>query len=260
MLPYVSANHRPSLVDRAWAESRHLPDLESRPGICLLIRCDAPSNGFGATNGGEEYRVVNVRKASSVGALLASSTVIEAALVGCSGGDARPALPITKEDGTALGTGGTLRAWCGVPRSEGDAGVSLHVLEGRRAFEQPNNTPTYWIFRAEVEKPEETKRFAIPQMPVDTPSWVLFINDADETMRLPPTPRRASDRFRCNAGGARRGTSSRSPSTREWRAKSAAKPSEPVALSRQRSGMSRRATLADLSEGGLLLVAQPGVG
>jgi len=123
--------------------------------------------------------VVNVRKASSVGALLASSTVIEAALVGCSGGDARPALPITREDGTALGTDGTLRAWCGVPRSEGDAGVSLHVLEGRRAFEQPNNTPTYWIFRAEVEKPEETKRFAIPQMPVDTPSWVLFINDAE---------------------------------------------------------------------------------
>ena len=117
--------------------------------------------------------------APSVGALLAISTVIAVALVGCSGGDARPALPITREDGTVLETDGTLRAWCGVPPFQGDAGVSLHVLEGRRAFEQPDDTPSYWIFRAELEKLEEMKSFAVPQMPVDTPSWVLFINDAE---------------------------------------------------------------------------------
>jgi hypothetical protein len=122
--------------------------------------------------------VVTFRKAPSGGARLAISALIAVALVGCSGGDQRPALPITREDGTVLETDGTLRAWCGIPRFQGDAEVSLHVLEGERAFEQPNDTPTYWIFRAELEELEEATRFAVPQMPVDTPSWVLFIHDA----------------------------------------------------------------------------------
>jgi hypothetical protein len=112
-------------------------------------------------------------------ALLAVSMLIAMALVGCSGGESHPALPITREDGTVLATDGKLRAWCGVPRSEGDAAVSLHVLEGQHAFEQRNDRPAYWMFRAELEQLEEGTRFAVPQMPVDTPSWVLFIYDAE---------------------------------------------------------------------------------
>jgi len=115
----------------------------------------------------------------SGGALLTVSMLIAMALVGCSGGESHPALPITRGDGTVLETDGKLRAWCSVPRSEGNPGVSLHVLEGQRAFEQRNDRPAYWMFRAERDLLEERTRFAVPQMPVDTPSWVLFIYDAE---------------------------------------------------------------------------------
>ena len=118
------------------------------------------------------------RKASAGGGLLVISTVI-AALLGCSGGDAGPALAITRKDGTLVETDGTLRAWCGVPRFQGDAGKSLHILEGERAFANSDDVPSYWIFRAELEKLEQTTRFAVPQVPVDTPSWAFFVYDAE---------------------------------------------------------------------------------
>jgi hypothetical protein len=35
------------------------------------------------------------------------------------------------------------------------------------------------MFRAERDLLEDRPRFAVPQMPVDTPSWVLFIYDAE---------------------------------------------------------------------------------
>ena len=99
-------------------------------------------------------------------------------LVGCSAAShTRPA--DHQRDGTVLETDGKLRAWCGVTRSEGNPGVSLHVLEGQRAFEQRNDRPAYWMFRAERDLLEDRPRFAVPQMPVDTPSWVLFIYDAE---------------------------------------------------------------------------------
>ena len=118
------------------------------------------------------------RKASAGGGLLVISTVI-AALLGCSGGDAGPALAITRKDGTLVETHGTLRAWCGVPRFQGDAGKSLHILQGERAFANSDDVPSYWIFRAELEKLDQTTRFAVPQVPVDTPSWAFFVYDAE---------------------------------------------------------------------------------
>ena len=118
------------------------------------------------------------RTVSAGGALLVISIVI-AGVLGCSDGDAGPALAITREDGTVVETDGTLRAWCGVPRSQGEAGRSLHVLEGERAFANSDDAPSYWIFRAELEKLDQTTRFAVPQIPVDTPSWVYFVYDAE---------------------------------------------------------------------------------
>lgn len=117
-------------------------------------------------------------RALAGGALLVISTVC-AALSGCSGGDAGPALAITREDGTLVETDGTLRAWCGRPRFQGEARKSLHILEGEGAFADSDDVPSYWIFRAELEKLDQTTRFAVPQIPVDTPSWVLFVNDAE---------------------------------------------------------------------------------
>ena len=118
------------------------------------------------------------RKASAGGALLAISTVT-AALLGCSGGDAEPALVITREDGTVVETDGTLRAWCGRPRFQGEARRSLHVLEGERAFANTDDVPSYWTFHVELEKLDQTTQFAVPQVPVDTPSWVFFVYDAE---------------------------------------------------------------------------------
>src|SRR5829696_1184816 len=125
---------------------------------------------------GEE---IQVTFPSEGAALLTVSMLIAVALVGCSGGEAHPALPITREDGTLLVTDVKLRAWCGLARSEGNPRVSLHVLEGQQAFERRNDRPAYWLFRAELEELEEGTRFAVPQMPIDTPSWVLFIYDAE---------------------------------------------------------------------------------
>ena len=122
--------------------------------------------------------MVTSRTASAGCALLVISTVI-AAVSGCAGGDAGPALAITRKDGTVVETDGTLRAWCGQPRSQGEAGRSLHVLEGERAFASSDDVPSYWIFRAELEKLERTTQFAVPQIPVDTPSWVFFVYDAE---------------------------------------------------------------------------------
>jgi hypothetical protein len=125
---------------------------------------------------GEELRVTFPLEGA---ALLTVSILIAVALVGCSGGESHPALLITREEGTVLATDGKLRAWCGRPRSEGSARVSLHVLEGEQAFERRDDRPAYWLFRAELDELEEGTRFAVPQMPVDTPSWVLFIYDAE---------------------------------------------------------------------------------
>jgi hypothetical protein len=96
------------------------------------------------------------------------------ALAGCSGGDdePQPTLAITREDGSAVEIPGDLRAWCGVPRSQGDAGRSLHVLAGDEAS-------SYWLFRAELEELERSTRLAVPQVPVDTPSWSFFVNDVE---------------------------------------------------------------------------------
>lgn len=67
---------------------------------------------------------------------------------------------------------GEMRAWCGIPRFQGDAGRSLHVLEG-------DTTAAYWLFRSELEHLERSTRFAVPQVPVDTPSWSFFVNDVE---------------------------------------------------------------------------------
>jgi hypothetical protein len=129
---------------------------------------------------GEELRVMSFNgERSPGGALLVVSIVIAFAPVGCSDGESDPAVRITREDGTVLETDGKLRAWCGVPRSEGDPGVSLHVLEGEQAFERRNDRPAHWLFRAELNELEDRTRFAVPQTPVDTPAWVLFVYDAE---------------------------------------------------------------------------------
>ena len=131
---------------------------------------------FAADEGGEDRVMATFTKAG--GALLLVSTVV-AALFGCSGGDASSALTITREDGTVVEIDGTLRAWCGVPRSQGDARRSLHVLEAERAFADPDDAPSYWVFRVELEQLDRTTRFAVPQVPVDTPSWAFFVYDAE---------------------------------------------------------------------------------
>jgi hypothetical protein len=101
-------------------------------------------------------------------------------LSGCSGtDDEAPHLSITREDGSVVEIDPTLRAWCGLPRFQGDAGRSLHVLEGDQAFADADDVPSYWLFRIEVEKLEQTTRLPVPQVPVDTPSWVFFVNDAE---------------------------------------------------------------------------------
>ena len=122
--------------------------------------------------------MVTLRKAGAGGSLIVVSAVI-AALHGCSGSDAKPALAITRKDGTVVETDGTLRAWCGVPPFQGDAGKSLHILEGERAFANSDDVPSYWVFRVELERLDRTTRFAVPQVPVDTPSWVFFVYDAE---------------------------------------------------------------------------------
>jgi hypothetical protein len=133
---------------------------------------------FVAGEGGEDHLVTTSRETSAGGAVLVILTVI-AALAGCSGGDAGPALAITRKDGTVVETDGTLRAWCGGPRFQGEAGRSLHVLEGERAFANSDEAPSYWMFRVELEKLDQTTQFAVPQVPVDTPSWVFFVYDAE---------------------------------------------------------------------------------
>ena len=126
----------------------------------------------------EDHVVAAARKAAAGGAL-ALTSILVAALFGCSGGDSGPALAITRKDGTVVQTDGTLRAWCGVPRLQGNARESLHILEGEHAFSNADDVPSYWIFRAELEQLDQTTRFAVPQTPVDTPSWVFFVYDAE---------------------------------------------------------------------------------
>ena len=115
---------------------------------------------------------------SNAGTLLVVLAVV-AAVSGCSGGDGGPALAITRKDGTVVETDGTLRAWCGIPRFQGNAGRSLHILEGERAFADSDDRPAYWIFQVELEKLDQTTQFAVPQVPVDTPSWAFFVYDAE---------------------------------------------------------------------------------
>lgn len=74
---------------------------------------------------------------------------------------------------------GRLRAWCGVPPVQGDAGRSLHVLDGDDAFVDEDDVPSYWLFRVELERLEQTTRLPVPQVPVDTTSWVFFVNDVE---------------------------------------------------------------------------------
>jgi hypothetical protein len=122
--------------------------------------------------------VATLRKAAAGGSLLVVLIVI-AVLFGCSGNDAKPALAITRRDGSVVETDGPLRAWCGIPRLQGDTGRSLHILEGERAFANSDDVPSYWIFRVELERLDQTTRFAVPQVPMDTRSWVFFVYDAE---------------------------------------------------------------------------------
>ena len=111
----------------------------------------------------------------------ASMAAIALALSGCAGSDDEPqaSLSITREDGSTVEISGRLRAWCGVPRSQGDAGRSLHVVEGDDAFTDPDVVPSYWLFRSELVQLERSTRLAVPQIPVDTPSWSFFVNDVE---------------------------------------------------------------------------------
>lgn len=114
---------------------------------------------------------------------LALFLVAVIALAGCAGGgDEAPALSITREDGSVVEIDGTLRAWCGVAPFQGKdvtPGRSLHVLGGDREFADPDDVPSYWIFRIELEQLEQTTRLPVPQVPVDTTSWVFFVNDVE---------------------------------------------------------------------------------
>ena len=139
---------------------------------------DSAPLGCRASKAGEDAFVATFRQAAAGGTLVVVSTLI-AALFGCSGYDAKPGLAITRTDGTIVETDGTLRAWCGIPPSQGDAGMSLHILEGERAFADSDNVPSYWVFRSELETLDQATRFAVPQIPVDTPSWMFFVYDAE---------------------------------------------------------------------------------
>ena len=110
---------------------------------------------------------------------IVAAALVAFALAGCSGDDADtpPALAVTREDGSVVEIDRALRAWCGLPRSQGDAGRSLHVLQGDRSFADSDDVPSYWLFRAELGRLERSTRFAVPQVPVDTPSWGFFVND-----------------------------------------------------------------------------------
>ena len=128
------------------------------------------------------------------------------ALTGCSGGgDESPALPIIRADGSVVEIDPTLRAWCGLPRFQGDAGRSLHVLEGDRGFAGEDDVPSYWLFRIELDKLEQTTRLPVPQVPVDTPSWVFFVNDAERDNEAATYKEESQgsiviDRWGCNEG------------------------------------------------------------
>lgn len=115
--------------------------------------------------------------AASIVALLG----LALALAGCGGSDddAQPGLRITREDGSLVEIDRTLRAWCGVPRNQGDAGRSLLVLAGDLPSGDLSDAPSYWTFRIVLEKLERTRRLAVPQVPVDTPSWVFYVNDKE---------------------------------------------------------------------------------
>lgn len=139
-------------------------------------------------------------------ALLAT---IALALTACSGSDDEPqaSLAITREDGSIVEIPGRLRAWCGVPRFQGDAGRSLHLLAGDDAFADPDDAPSYWIFRVELERLEQTTRLAVPQIPVDTPSWVFFVNDVERDNEVATHTEESSgsieiERWGCGEGDA----------------------------------------------------------
>ena len=65
--------------------------------------------------------------------------------------------------------------------------------------------PSYWLFRIELDKLEQTTRLPVPQVPVDTPSWVFFVNDAERDNEAATYKEESQgsiviDRWGCNEG------------------------------------------------------------
>jgi len=84
-------------------------------------------------------------------------------------------LDVVREDASKVRIERTFRAWCGIPRNQGDAPRSLHVLQGTR----DSADHSYWLLHIALGKLAQSSLFELPQVPVDTPRFTFFILDVE---------------------------------------------------------------------------------
>jgi hypothetical protein len=108
------------------------------------------------------------------------------AVAGCGGDEPSraQAFTVTRDDGSAIELGPTVRAWCGTPSGQGDEPPqSLHVLQGDGV-----GTTPHLLLRASTELLETTDRIRIPRQPADSVSFSLFVNDTERDNEVADVP------------------------------------------------------------------------